>query len=375
MFSATTPNQLTVTPEPGFTGDIDVTVTVMDTINTVSESFQITVSGPPQLDLNGPSEAGTGAEAQFEIGAGPRAVGLEDLSIVDDGDSLVSAAVQLTNVLNPAEEILTVDTAETFINASYEDATGTLLLVGNDTLANYEKVLRSLRYENVAKDQDLTERVIEITVNDGGNSSNLARARLTLESADLVAFAQALADAGTTFFGAAWCPACTAQKELFQDGQLFLPFVEVTNPNRSLNDIGIEEEIAVFPTWKLADGSPLEGTQDLLTLSEWSGVAIPTASQPFIAPIDDVTLLSGVELLDDEMNVVADYDPVGSPLFVSLDGYDPNGGDLTYEVISNNADVTAEILTGNRSARINVAGFGDMVFELFEDMAPLRRSG
>ncbi len=368
-FSATNPNEFTVTPEPGFTGVIDVTVTVKDTVNTISESFQITVSGPPQLDLNGPGEAGTGVDTQLTIGAGPRDAGLENLSIDDDGDSLVSAVVQLTNVLNPADELLAVDTAETFINASYEAATGTLLLVGNDTLANYETVLRSLRYENVAKDQDLTDRIIEITVNDGANTSNAASARLTLASADLVAFAKDLAATETKFFGAAWCPHCTDQKELFQDGQLFLPFVEVTNPNRTPNEIGMEEEVFVYPTWEFPDGSRLEGLQDLLTLSERSGVPIRTASQPFIAPIDDVTLLSGVELLDDDGNVVEGYDPVGSPLFVSLDGYDPNGGNLTYEVISNNPDVTAEILTGNRSALIKVAGFGNMVFELFEDKA------
>ncbi|MEL6895246.1 MAG: hypothetical protein AAFP90_04010 [Planctomycetota bacterium] len=45
---------------------------------------------------------------------------------------------------------------------------------------------------------------------------------------DLVAFAQALDDAGVVFYGAEWCAACTRQKELFEDGARFLPFVEVT---------------------------------------------------------------------------------------------------------------------------------------------------
>ena len=47
---------------------------------------------------------------------------------------------------------------------------------------------------------------------------------------DLVAFAQALTDAGVVFYGAHWCPACTIQKELFEDGKDNLPFIEVTKP-------------------------------------------------------------------------------------------------------------------------------------------------
>ncbi|RMF43264.1 MAG: hypothetical protein D6753_05665, partial [Planctomycetota bacterium] len=50
---------------------------------------------------------------------------------------------------------------------------------------------------------------------------------------DLVAFAKALTDSGTRFFGAAWCPFCTQQKELFEDGGKYLPFIEVTNPDRT----------------------------------------------------------------------------------------------------------------------------------------------
>ncbi|MEO2046342.1 MAG: peptidylprolyl isomerase [Pirellulales bacterium] len=171
------------------------------------------------------------------------------------------------------------------------------------------------------------------------------------QAPDLVGFAQALADSGTQMFGASWCPACTAQKEVFEDGAQFLPFVEVTNPDRSINQIGLDNNIFAFPTWEFPDGSRLQGEQTLQTISDRSGVAIPTSDDPFLAELVDETLL------------------VGSPLHVPLDGYDPNGGPLTYAVTSDNPDVTATILSGNRSARINVAGYGDLVFELFEQRA------
>lgn len=170
---------------------------------------------------------------------------------------------------------------------------------------------------------------------------------------DLVAFAQALAATdGVKLFGAAWCPACTAQKELFEDGGQFLPFVEVTNPDRTPNDIAISENITKYPTWKFPDGSRYEGVLSLAEISNRTGVAIPTSVDPFVAPIEDTTVLDG------------------SPLHVGLDGYDPNGGPLTFTVTSSDESVvTATVLEGNRSAAIRFAGWGEMIAQLFEQRA------
>jgi len=173
------------------------------------------------------------------------------------------------------------------------------------------------------------------------------------DAANLVGFAQALTDANAQFFGAAWNQTSTDQRELFEDGGQFLPFVDVTDFDRSLNQAATDNniEVADLPVWIFEDGTRLEGVQSLQNIAAASGVAIPTSTQPFFAPLPDDTLL------------------VGSPLLVSLDGYDPSGGPLTYTVTTDNAGVTAEILAGNRSARINVAGYGDMVFEFFEQRA------
>ncbi len=169
---------------------------------------------------------------------------------------------------------------------------------------------------------------------------------------DLVAFAKALSDAGVQFFGAAWCPFCNEQKALFEDGAKYLPFIEVTNPNRTPNQIATDEGITQYPTWKFNDGSqPLVGVASLATLSARSGIAIPQASKPSFDTIPNATVA------------------IGSPLMVPVDAYDPNGNPLTITVTSSDPSLlNATVLSGNRSLKLNT-NYGDMVFQLYEDKA------
>ena len=75
-------------------------------------------------------------------------------------------------------------------------------------------------------------------------------------------------------------------------------------------------------------------------------------SAPTLAAIADVTVVAG------------------APLHVALDGFDLDGDTLSYSVSATNSSLTATVHEGNRSLRIVVPGYGDMVFELFEDLAP-----
>ena len=74
--------------------------------------------------------------------------------------------------------------------------------------------------------------------------------------------------------------------------------------------------------------------------------------------------------LPDEININA-----GAPVHIALGGQDADGDDLTYTVTSTNPAISATIPKqqtpeGNRSMRITVQGYGEMVFELFEGRAP-----
>ena len=175
----------------------------------------------------------------------------------------------------------------------------------------------------------------------------------TIVADDLVAFAKLLDAANITFYGAAWCPHCTATKNLFQDGGKYLPFVEVTNPDKTPNAIATANNIITYPTWVFQDGTRLTGQLTLAQISTASGIAIPQTSTPFLAEIG-TTVLQG-----------------GSPLMVGLDGYDPNGDALTYTATSDNPTlVQPTILSGNQSLKLNVKNYGTMVYQLFDNLVP-----
>lgn len=325
-----------------------------DPVLSDSEDFAVAVGNVPLgVDLNGAAVAEANLSAVFAPGSGPTSIVAEELDITGATDGMIQGAtVVLAATPDGGAESLAVDPSGTNITSSYDAATRTLTLSGADTAENYEQVLRTLTYNNtVAGAQG--DRSITISVTDANETSNIASLELNIGSIDLVALAQALDAAGAKFYGAAWCPFCTEQKELFEDGGKLLPFEEVTDEDRMLTEMGQMLGISTLPTWIFSDDTRLEGVQSLQILAAAAGVTLPVSQTPYLAEIPNDTLL------------------VGSPLLVPLDGYDPNGEPLTYEItIANNPGVTAELLTGNRSMRIDVAGFGDMVFQLFENQAP-----
>lgn len=86
---------------------------------------------------------------------------------------------------------------------------------------------------------------------------------------------------------------------------------------------------------------------------------------------------TSIESLEERMVLTAGLNPIsdvtllsGAPLHVPLDGVGGTSDTLTYTVSSTNPNLTAEVLTGNRSLRMVVENYGTMVFELFEDRAP-----
>ncbi len=128
------------------------------------------VNDLPVIDLDADDSAGVGAsdyEIQFVEGGGPVLIIDSDASLIDvDSASLTGLTVSIDNLIDPGHEFLTVDVSETAIVAAFDANSGVLTLSGLDSTANYEQVLRTIRYENTSDTPDGTDRQLWLRADD-----------------------------------------------------------------------------------------------------------------------------------------------------------------------------------------------------------------
>ncbi|WP_254928815.1 VCBS domain-containing protein [Cyanobium sp. T1B-Tous] len=140
------------------------------------------VNDPPSLDLD-VSAPGTGFTNTFTVG-GP-AIGIADSdSLVSDVDSatMASATIVLINA-KVGDSLSLVGSLPAGITAAVPstataDGTLTLTLSGLASKADYEAAIESIRF--AATGTNYTNRLLEVTVNDGSTNSNTALATLTV---------------------------------------------------------------------------------------------------------------------------------------------------------------------------------------------------
>ena len=150
------------------------------------------INDAPVLDLNG-GDAGVDTSVTFTED-GPAVVlapGLT-LSDADPGQLMHAASVQLTIdppsgtvVPDLPDELLTGDVAGACSFATtlfdFNTTTGTLLIIGDATVAEYRACLRTITYEDTLDAMDVTVRNAEFTVFDAtGEPSNRPDATITL---------------------------------------------------------------------------------------------------------------------------------------------------------------------------------------------------
>ncbi|MCC5625012.1 integrin alpha, partial [Nostoc sp. CHAB 5715] len=124
------------------------------------QSYVLYGNAAPKVDLNG---AGAGINYAVTFSATPVAVvDSAKLTVADiNTPTLKQATITITNLLNGTNESLNANITGTSISASYNAAIGILTLSGTDTLANYQKVLRTVTYNNTAATPNTTTRTIQ----------------------------------------------------------------------------------------------------------------------------------------------------------------------------------------------------------------------
>ena len=133
------------------------------------------------VDLNG-STPGIDNTVTFTEGQpSPAPIGEpEALATKDQVGNLQSLSATITNLQDGAAESLAADTAGTGITGSYNATTGQLDLVGPDSVANFQQVLRTIRYANSSPSPHTTPRLIEVVAYDQFAQSQTAVATVNI---------------------------------------------------------------------------------------------------------------------------------------------------------------------------------------------------
>ena len=85
-------------------------------------------------------------------------------------------------------------------------------------------------------------------------------------------FAKCLTQAQVKMYGTATCSHCIDQKEMFGDSFQYVTYVDcIATPN-------LCSKIEGTPTWELADGTLLLGTQELRVLSKKTNCPLPVVN-------------------------------------------------------------------------------------------------
>lgn len=126
------------------------------------------VNDPPELDLDGIGP-NLDYETTFYINRGPVPVVAQSLVVFDiDNTTLKSATIRIVNLENKQAEFLAADLdGVSNIKQTYDPAMGVLSLVGADSVSNYQRVLRTITYDNILPQPNTETRIIEFTLTDG----------------------------------------------------------------------------------------------------------------------------------------------------------------------------------------------------------------
>ena len=163
---STTPRTVNVVVSDGTSNSNTATTT----INVIA------VNDPPVIDLdaNNNTAPGNNYQTSFTENGAAVAIGDVDTTITDlDSTNITSATITLTNAL--PSDLLAAGTLPPGITATaYNPSTGVITLNGSASLANYQTAIRAISFNNTSDNPSTTPRTVNVVVSDGTSNSNTA---------------------------------------------------------------------------------------------------------------------------------------------------------------------------------------------------------
>ena len=181
---------------PAETAEISAVDVFGEASNTATATINIDPT-PPIVDLNG-ALAGVGFCSTW-AGAAVNIIDDANATVVDQGSATLQGAI--VTLTNPAVgDILAANTMGTAITQSY--SSGTLSLMGSDSVADYQQVLRTITYNNTLGSPGVAQESAIVVVNDGIVNSAAATSTINMPAPSLALTAGA--GSGTPNFSTSW---------------------------------------------------------------------------------------------------------------------------------------------------------------------------
>ena len=162
--------------------------TINSNIATALVQVEAVNNSAPAVDLDPDDSTGTARttfRTIFTENGPPTQIADTDTTITDvDSTTLVSATITLVNQTSFDQLTVTLPLPGGIVASAYDPATGVLTLTGTATLDDYEVALQQIHYTNDNDNPDTQDRLIEVVVNDGVNTSNVAAAVITVVTAN-----------------------------------------------------------------------------------------------------------------------------------------------------------------------------------------------
>ncbi|MEZ4516714.1 MAG: Ig-like domain-containing protein [Chloroflexota bacterium] len=141
----------------------------------------VAINDPPIVDLNG-AAPGVDYNTNFYIQWRPAQITDPNMILVEeDNTSLMSVTVKLVNPVDGQSESLSARVVGTNIKQSYDSSMGILSLSGIDSVSNYQKVLRTVTYNNVLENPSLDTRTVEFRAEDATEVGPVSQSIISIQ--------------------------------------------------------------------------------------------------------------------------------------------------------------------------------------------------